>query len=101
MKDNKKIYGKLNKFGELVISPEIINDGFNLIINPQSEQLAHYGYKEIIYDDKPEYNYAFESLELKYEEKEDYIRAYYIIIPNIANVIDDNNENIDILNDII
>lgn len=89
MDKTEKTYGKLNKFGELTMSPEIINDGINLIINPTVEQLLEYGYKEISYADKPEYDIKTECLELRYKDMEDCILAYYEIIPNI---VEDNRE---------
>lgn len=82
MDKTEKTYGKLTIFDELIMSPEIINDGTNFIINPTPEQLISYGYKELVYSDWPEYDIEKESLETRYKDMSDYILIYYEIIPN-------------------
>ena len=83
----EKKYAKLNKFNELIFAPEVINDGVNLIINPTPEQLRHYGYKELVYSDKPEYDEETEYLEERYQDMGEYILAYYEVHEN--NMLDE------------
>ena len=83
----EKKYAKLNKFNELIFAPEVINDGVNLIINPTPEQLRYYGYKELVYLDKPEYDEETEYLEERYQDMGEYILAYYEVHEN--NMLDE------------
>lgn len=85
----EKKYVRLNKFNELIFAPEVINDGVNLIINPTPEQLRQYGYNELIYSDKPEYDEETEYIEEKYQDlsEDGYILAYYEVHKN--NMLDE------------
>lgn len=65
--------------GRLVIAGSIVKDGNTTITNPTEEMLKNFGYKEIQYDTKPEYDDENNKLTEEYIENENNIVVTYVI----------------------
>lgn len=77
----EKKYGVI-KLGVLEFAPSVINDGYNIIINPTEDDYLRFGYKRVVYDEVPEYDNETQYLTEYYDEYETAICVRYVVNDN-------------------